>query len=72
MILVSDYRGGVSESATLEAARSTRLPIAVDSQGDGAGVDVLKVNQAEARGRSAMAIWSGVARALRRELVKFW
>ena len=75
VILVSDYRGGVVGSATLEAARSTRLPIAVDSQGDVgrfSGVDVLKVNQAEARAALGNGDLVGGGESLRRELgVKF-
>lgn len=51
-VLLSDYRGGVVGQATLAAARAAGRPIAVDSQGDVrrfAGVDLLKVNQAEAQ-----------------------
>ena len=71
VILVSDYRGGVVGSATLEAARSTKLPLAVDSQGDVrrfSGVDVLKVNQAEARAALGSGDLVGDGEALRREL----
>jgi rfaE bifunctional protein kinase chain/domain len=51
-ILLSDYRGGVVCDATIDAARASGRPIAVDSQGDVRrfrGVDLLKINQAEAQ-----------------------
>jgi len=71
VILLSDYRGGVVGSATLEAARATRLPIAVDSQGDVRrfqGVDVLKLNQAEAHEALGSGDLVGHGDALRRDL----
>jgi D-beta-D-heptose 7-phosphate kinase/D-beta-D-heptose 1-phosphate adenosyltransferase len=71
VVLVSDYRGGVVGSATLEAARLTRLPIVVDSQGDVRqfqGVDVLKLNQAEARAALGSGDLVGSGEELRREL----
>jgi rfaE bifunctional protein kinase chain/domain len=70
-ILVSDYRGGVVGSATLEAARASNLPIVVDSQGDVRrfrGVDVLKINQAEAQAALGGDDLVGAGEALRREL----
>ena len=51
VILLSDYRGGVVAACTIEAARRSGRPIAVDSQGDlrrFRGVDLVKINQAEA------------------------
>jgi rfaE bifunctional protein kinase chain/domain len=51
-VLLSDYRGGVVEPCTIEAARASGRPIAVDSQGElrrFAGVDLVKINQAEAQ-----------------------
>jgi rfaE bifunctional protein kinase chain/domain len=71
VILMSDYRGGVVGSATLEAARASKLPIAVDSQGDVTrfqGVDLIKINQAEARAALGNGDLVGGGEALRREL----
>jgi D-glycero-beta-D-manno-heptose-7-phosphate kinase len=51
-VLLSDYRGGVVSEASIEAARASGRPIAVDSQGDlrrFRSVDLIKVNQAEAQ-----------------------
>ena len=51
-VLLSDYRGGVVSTATIDAARASQRLIAVDSQGDlrrFRSVNLLKVNQAEAR-----------------------
>jgi rfaE bifunctional protein kinase chain/domain len=51
-ILLSDYRGGVVDAECINAARAIGRPVAVDSQGDlrrFQGVDLLKVNQAEAQ-----------------------
>lgn len=51
-VLLSDYRGGIVEACTIEAARRAGRPIAVDSQGDlrrFRGVDLVKINQAEAQ-----------------------
>ena len=50
-VLLSDYRGGVVEPCTIDAARASGRCIAVDSQGDLRrfhGVDLVKINQAEA------------------------
>jgi D-glycero-beta-D-manno-heptose-7-phosphate kinase len=70
-ILLSDYRGGVVNEHTIAAARSSGRPIAVDSQGDlrrFTGVDLLKVNQAEAQAAlGGDDLLSGAAR-LRDEL----
>jgi rfaE bifunctional protein kinase chain/domain len=71
VILVSDYRGGVVCTATLEAARASRRPIVVDSQGDVSrfgGVDVLKINQAEAHTALGNGDLVAGGEALRREL----
>jgi rfaE bifunctional protein kinase chain/domain len=51
-ILLSDYRGGVVATSTIAAAMASGRPIAVDSQGDlrpFRGVQLLKINQAEAQ-----------------------
>jgi rfaE bifunctional protein kinase chain/domain len=51
-ILLSDYRGGVVGPESVEAARASGRPIAVDSQGDlrrFRALDLIKVNQAEAQ-----------------------
>lgn len=51
-ILLSDYRGGVVSEAAIAAARASGRPIAVDSQGDLRrfhGVDLVKINHAEAQ-----------------------
>lgn len=70
-VLLSDYLGGVVEGAAIEAARRSGRPIAVDSQGDLGrfrGVDVIKVNQAEAqRALGSRDVLSGGER-LRRDL----
>lgn len=70
-VLLSDYRGGVVSEASIEAARASGRPVAVDSQGDlrrFRKVDLIKINQAEAQA----AIGSGDVvvhgEALRREL----
>ncbi len=52
VVLISDYRGGVVSDAAIAASRASGRPIAVDSQGDlrrFGGVDLVKVNQAEAQ-----------------------
>jgi rfaE bifunctional protein kinase chain/domain len=70
-ILLSDYRGGVVDEATIGAARESRRLIAVDSQGDVRrfrGVDLLKVNQAEAQSALGGTDLLGRGDALRREL----
>ena len=70
-VLLSDYRGGVIDEATIAAARASGRPIAVDSQGDlrrFRGVDLLKVNQAEAQSALGSEDVRGGGEALRREL----
>jgi D-glycero-beta-D-manno-heptose-7-phosphate kinase len=70
-VLLSDYRAGVIGAATLEAARASGRPLFVDSQGDVGrfrGVDVLKLNQAEAHAALASNDLVGGGEALRREL----
>ncbi|HEY0580641.1 MAG TPA: PfkB family carbohydrate kinase, partial [Chloroflexota bacterium] len=70
-VLLSDYRGGVIDEATIAAARASGRPIAVDSQGDlrrFRGVDLLKVNQAEAQAALGNDDVRGGGEALRREL----
>jgi rfaE bifunctional protein kinase chain/domain len=70
-ILLSDYRGGVVSDASIEAARASGRPIAVDSQGDVRrfrGVDLLKVNQAEAQAALGAQDVRGGGEALRAEL----
>jgi rfaE bifunctional protein kinase chain/domain len=51
-VLLSDYRGGVVSQASIDAARASGRPIAVDSQGDlrrFTSLDLIKINQAEAQ-----------------------
>ncbi len=70
-VLLSDYRGGVIGLATMEAARTSGRPLFVDSQGDVRrfrGVDVLKLNQAEARAALSSGDLVGDGDALRRKL----
>ncbi len=70
-VLLSDYRGGVIEAATIEAARASGRPLFVDSQGDVRrfrGVDVLKLNQAEAQAALSSTDLVSGGEALRREL----
>jgi rfaE bifunctional protein kinase chain/domain len=70
-ILISDYRGGVVNEATITAARASGRPIAVDSQGDlrrFGQVDLLKINQTEAQAAVGHADMRGGGEALRREL----
>ncbi len=70
-ILLSDYRGGVVTPASIEAARASGRPIAVDSQGDVrrfGGVELLKVNQAEAQVALGDTDVRGGGEALRHEL----
>ena len=70
-LLLSDYRAGVIQSATIDAARASGRCIAVDSQGDlqrFRGVDLVKINQAEAQlALGHTDIWRGGVQ-LRREL----
>jgi rfaE bifunctional protein kinase chain/domain len=70
-VLLSDYRGGVVSDATIAASRASGRPIAVDSQGDlrrFQGVDLLKVNQAEAHAAMSTRDVFGGGGALRDEL----
>jgi rfaE bifunctional protein kinase chain/domain len=70
-VLLSDYRGGVVGQASIDAARASGRPIAVDSQGDlrrFRALDLIKVNQAEAQAALASeSVYAG-GEALRREL----
>jgi rfaE bifunctional protein kinase chain/domain len=70
-VLLSDYRAGVVSAATIEAARASGRPITVDSQGDVrrfAGVDLLKLNQADAQAALGDGDLLGGAARLRSEL----
>jgi rfaE bifunctional protein kinase chain/domain len=70
-VLLSDYRGGVVGEATIAAARASGRPITVDSQGDlrrFAGVNLVKVNQAEAQAALGTPDVLSGGEALRREL----
>lgn len=70
-ILLSDYRGGVVTEATIAAARASRRPISVDSQGDlrrFRSFDLLKINQAEAQLALGSDDVLGGGDVLRREL----
>jgi rfaE bifunctional protein kinase chain/domain len=70
-LLVSDYRGGVVGPETIDAARASGRPIAVDSQGEVRrfhGVDLLKLNQAEAHAALGSDDLEHGGEALRREL----
>jgi rfaE bifunctional protein kinase chain/domain len=70
-ILLSDYRGGVVSPESVEAARASGRPIAVDSQGDlrqFRGVDLVKVNQAEAQAALRDGDIRGRGEALRAEI----
>ena len=70
-LLLSDYRGGVINEASIEAARASGKPIAVDSQGDlrrFRSVDLIKVNQAEAQSALGSSDVQTGGEALRREL----
>jgi D-glycero-beta-D-manno-heptose-7-phosphate kinase len=70
-VLLSDYRGGVVSDATVDAARASGRPIAVDSQGDLRrfhSIDLIKINQAEAQAAlGSQDLYAG-GEALRREL----
>ncbi len=70
-ILLSDYRGGVVSDAVVAAARASGKPIVVDSQGDlrrFRGVNLAKVNQAEAQAVIGSTSVLERAPGLRREL----
>jgi D-glycero-beta-D-manno-heptose-7-phosphate kinase len=70
-VLLSDYRGGVVSSASIDAARASGRLIAVDSQGDlrrFRSLDLIKVNQAEAQSALGSSDVLGGGEALRREL----
>ena len=70
-VLLSDYRGGVVGEATVNAARASGRPIAVDSQGDlyrFRSVNLAKVNQAEAQAALGSGDLRSGGAALRREL----
>lgn len=70
-VLLSDYRGGVVSQASIEAARASGRPIAVDSQGDlrrFRSIDLVKVNQAEAQAALGSTDVRAGGDALRREL----
>jgi rfaE bifunctional protein kinase chain/domain len=70
-VLLSDYRGGVVGQASVDAARASGRPIAVDSQGDlrrFRKLDLIKVNQAEAQAAlGSEDVYAG-GEGLRREL----
>jgi len=70
-VLLSDYRGGVVGEASIDAARASGRPIAVDSQGDlrrFRALDLIKVNQAEAQAALGSEDVHAGGEALRREL----
>jgi D-glycero-beta-D-manno-heptose-7-phosphate kinase len=70
-ILLSDYRGGVVEPCTIEAARQAGRLLAVDSQGDlrrFRGADLVKINQAEAHAALGTTDVLAHGERLRREL----
>jgi rfaE bifunctional protein kinase chain/domain len=70
-VLLSDYRGGVVSQASIDAARASGRPIAVDSQGDlrrFRALDLIKVNQAEAQAALGSSDVFGGGEGLRREL----
>ncbi len=70
-VLLSDYRGGVISQASIDAARASGRPIAVDSQGDlrrFRALDLIKVNQAEAQAALGTDDVHAGGEALRREL----
>jgi rfaE bifunctional protein kinase chain/domain len=69
--LLSDYRAGVVSQGSVDAARASGRPIAVDSQGDlrrFQSLDLIKVNQAEAQAALGSHDVFGGGEALRREL----
>jgi rfaE bifunctional protein kinase chain/domain len=70
-VLLSDYRGGVVGQASIDAARASGRPIAVDSQGDlrrFRAIDLIKVNQAEAQAALGSEDVHSGGEGLRREL----
>jgi rfaE bifunctional protein kinase chain/domain len=70
-ILLSDYRGGVVSRESIDAARASGRPIAVDSQGDlrqFRSIDLIKINQAEAQAALGSNNMYAGGEALRREL----
>jgi rfaE bifunctional protein kinase chain/domain len=70
-VLLSDYRGGVVNEESIEAARASGRPIAVDSQGDlrrFRSLELIKVNQAEAQAALGSEDVAGRGEALRRDL----
>lgn len=70
-VLLSDYRGGVVSRASIDAARASGRPIAVDSQGDlrrFRALDLIKVNQAEAQAALGSEDVADGGEMLRREL----
>jgi rfaE bifunctional protein kinase chain/domain len=70
-VLLSDYRSGVVSPASIDAARASGRPIAVDSQGDlrrFTSLDLIKINQAEAQAALGSRDVRGGGEQLRREL----
>ena len=70
-VLLSDYRGGVVNPASIQAARAAGRPIAVDSQGQldrFRSLDLIKINQAEAQAALGGRELVSGGEALRREL----
>jgi rfaE bifunctional protein kinase chain/domain len=70
-ILLSDYVAGAVSDEVIRAARETGRPVYVDSQGSldrFAGVDLVKVNQAEAQAAIGSTDVLGQADSLRRHL----
>jgi D-glycero-beta-D-manno-heptose-7-phosphate kinase len=70
-LLLSDYRGGVVGRASIDAARASGRPLAVDSQGDlqrFASVNLVKINQAEAQAALGSHDLHNRGAALRRDL----
>lgn len=75
VVLLSDYRGGVVDAATIEAAQASGRPITIDSQGDLGrfrGMHLIKINQAEAQSALGQADVAAGGAALRRELGVGW
>ena len=70
-VLLSDYRGGVVSQPSIDAARASGRPIAVDSQGDlrrFTSLDLIKINQAEAQAALGTTDVRAGGEQLRREL----
>jgi rfaE bifunctional protein kinase chain/domain len=70
-VLLSDYRTGVVNDASIDAARASGRPISVDSQGDlrrFRSLDLIKINQAEAQAALGSPDVPGGGEMLRREL----